>query len=1013
MLTSFIPISNKRIPVVSDGAVIAPNFTQYEFWGGKDFRNETGDTHELSLETILAVQAVRDWANSINPNVGVVITSSYRVKYYNKFILKARSGNNSPHSYRIAIDFQFVNLADSSQSKEVNVELVKLYNTEIRDKGAIYTQLRGLGINGFGLYGSTSKRNAFIHLDARNKTDFINRSYTDRSKIHETRDTNDYGYGSDYAIWATDDPQFVEDNEAQDSPSIYQTDRGQEVVSGDDKLIEYVVQPDDPHTLSELIQQPHFPAREITVLELQKVSKDGVTNDRLIYDATENSKKGSLYNYSYVPNAERQHIPRGMVIFIPTNNITPPVPVSDGVYRFDANFLRLDEGYSGEQWPYVFKRITNDPGFTPAYRARNISVETTYPQQTVWLWSRVRYLEGVNNGWIDITADVEVLTSSDNMSGGSFNITLSEHNAYRIEQLDAESEQNKWTSRGKVSDSVKQANITNERAFTRTFEQSSVSERVNNKMFYEMIVSKGDLVFISFEKLNIDAESTVSTVNPAGKWMDMIGRVDIVDTDKDMPNGDVNTTLTGRDLSSTLIDDLAYFIPYTAVTSSGIGDSINQTGRLVNGNLSRMTALITRRSIKDQFLTVFHYLSSIDYIPEGVLSGFQNLTTESTYVQSGEEDEVRPIRGIYQLFKIFIDSGISDLKIVDDSLTNPQASVFELLKTACQEPYVQLLPMTIGDKYFLIARKAPFDLQSYKNIVTKASTNYSYGGADGPVVDSTDFGGVRGAYKSLIEKMGTNNTSDLTQAPGNVDGGADVVSYEYPLIVNIDAKNVITENLNFDDRSYAWFEIRSQGTVLGKNIDRTGIYPVAYFNEIAEIFGNTKFSVTSNYVDWSYGENSGTGEEQSQFLQNVNSLLLWLVDTHIYLPFTRKGRISINGDRRIRKGMHIYYRPTREVFYVTSVTNSVVNGVGSVDRMTNIEVERGMKIDYIEAGSHGFSYFNIVNRERLQSRLEKGFGLNVAEDQNQAFRAGVNTESYINQEVLNFFLRKRQFGDFK
>ena len=47
MLTSFIPISNKRIPVVSDGAVIAPNFTQYEYWGGKDFSNETGDTHEL------------------------------------------------------------------------------------------------------------------------------------------------------------------------------------------------------------------------------------------------------------------------------------------------------------------------------------------------------------------------------------------------------------------------------------------------------------------------------------------------------------------------------------------------------------------------------------------------------------------------------------------------------------------------------------------------------------------------------------------------------------------------------------------------------------------------------------------------------------------------------------------------------------------------------------------------------------------------------------------------------
>ena len=69
-----------------------------------------------------------------------------------------------------------------------------------------------------------------------------------------------------------------------------------------------------------------------------------------------------------------------------------------------------------------------------------------------------------------------------------------------------------------------------------------------------------------------------------------------------------------------------------------------------------------------------------------------------------------------------------------------------------------------------------------------------------------------------------------------------------------------------------------------------------------------------------------------------------------YKPFTRKGTITIRGDRRIKRGMWIWYKKTNEIFYVDSVANSAqIQGNGDVDRFTTLNVSRGMIKDFIDS----------------------------------------------------------------
>ncbi len=120
------------------------------------------DTQEVSKSLIETLQVFRDYFG-----VPIRIASAYRSRPYQKFIAKHNifAAANSPHSYKIAVDFKFL---------KDNTANVQKFHEEVENKGKLWHILRKLGIGGFGLYDN------FIHIDERPKNGFGNTSFTDK-----------------------------------------------------------------------------------------------------------------------------------------------------------------------------------------------------------------------------------------------------------------------------------------------------------------------------------------------------------------------------------------------------------------------------------------------------------------------------------------------------------------------------------------------------------------------------------------------------------------------------------------------------------------------------------------------------------------------------------------------------------------------------------------------------------------------------------------------------------------
>ena len=190
-----------------------------------------------------------------------------------------------------------------------------------------------------------------------------------------------------------------------------------------------------------------------------------------------------------------------------------------------------------------------------------------------------------------------------------------------------------------------------------------------------------------------------------------------------------------------------------------------------------------------------------------------------------------------------------------------------------------------------------------------------------------------------------------------------------------------------------------QNSFLGKSeFSSLAFVPIVMLDEYVDRFGNKRCITNDIYL--SCGAFNGKGEEGNVSLlsQALINDLLFTVETTMYLPFTRKGTITINGDRRIKPGTFIHFTPTDELFYVTSVSNSVQFSNNIVDRVTTLTVERGMRMDCVRSKSGGYSYFDLVDIEGLRSAMYKGIA-------NQD--SSVPNKATVNSGAFNFFLERK------
>jgi lysozyme len=272
---------------------------------------------------------------------------------------------------------------------------------------------------------------------------------------------------------------------------------------------------------------------------------------------------------------------------------------------------------------------------------------------------------------------------------------------------------------------------------------------------------------------------------------------------------------------------------------------------------------------------------------------------------------------IWRLIEIVIDDSIKNRILIDSSISTQSGSILNFLNKICQEPFVELLLDTYGDKYYLTVRTPPFSKKQVQSYI------------DLQKVD-TEFGEI------LVDSL-----------------------------IQINPHEVESLNLQFNENNiFTWFQLIPKNLFFGNNFDFVTSYiPAKGFKEFIDIWGSKPMQITTNYIPNLQNQNA-----EKQTLID----LIYIIESNIYLPFTRSGTITLTGDRRIKKGSFIENKLTDEIFYVDSVTNSF--NAQNNTRQTVVNVSRGMIKKYIkgvEVNGTLMSYFNIINVDEIKETVTK------------------------------------------
>lgn len=768
-------------------------------------------------------------------------------------------------------------------------------------------------------------------------------------------------------------------------------------------------------TIDELLKTASF--RDITITKnvFLEFSIDNKTNHKRLFEHLTDEQKREANSFlgllDYDASANYP-VTNGVTLYIPINNVEIPI-------KYESN-LTVTHTKNNEYFPPILRHLTNDPGYVSAELDRGNEAQQIYPKFTVWLWSRSKYLEGTGDkGFVNITKDVLSINTESSLNASSvFAITLIPVQckwAFDVSQ-------NKETCQPiRLDDETTQISLN--RIVVNKDSAGFGAESLRNLSYYEVIANENDMIFISYEKLKIDGQPSVDDVHD--KWYDLIGLID--HTTKSVLIGtnsvDITIGIRGRDLSKAIMDDNSYFNLFSRGHAGSLyGGVFGVIERYFDGQYGNISAYLNK-TIQQAIEFVIARVVSVGYIPDEVASNF---TATTQIVRS--DDKKQKVKGIWQLIKVFIDPSIENLRVVNDSVSNPDGSIYDLFMKIAQMPFIEFIFDTYGDKFYLIFRQPPFTKKALWDIFTgfnDKDINPDF--SQYKVISDQPSGG---ATKEQINKYKQSQVDFLTSG-SEIDKRQKVsisinsdslpettVIFDNPInfnrVINISDKDVISDNLQNCADSYAWYKITDVGNYAGQTVS-LGNFPALYFDIYAQVFGNRRLEVVSNYSDYRFFDGMNKDKNDNLYAEQASQHLAFLVETNAYLPFTRSGIITINGDRRIKKGNWIYYRPTREVFYVVSVSNTV--SINGLDRTTTIHVERGMIIDYIKekeekiTGDDGqdkiikVSYFNIIDIDRVQKDTYDIIAGNTTNGDKFDYRKDMR----VNKDVFNFFLQKRNF----
>ena len=208
--------------------------------------------------------------------------------------------------------------------------------------------------------------------------------------------------------------------------------------------------------------------------------------------------------------------------------------------------------------------------------------------------------------------------------------------------------------------------------------------------------------------------------------------------------------------------------------------------------------------------------------------------------------------------------------------------------------------------------------------------------------------------------------------------------------------NVIGDDLNwYEGPIYSWYQIIPRGSFLGEQNLIFAYVTAVFFQEYAEIWGSKPNIQVSNYINFIKNQGKATLFEKA--LEDLR----YMVESNMYLPFTRQGTITIRGRSNIRRGYKIIYFPTNEVFYVSAVSNRYMIGENGPEYTTILKVERGMKIAYTISPENRDtkSYWNLINFEKQKPvkvketvKIPTGGGFSIFFDNDRPYKIDLKEE---------------------
>jgi len=302
--------------------------------------------------------------------------------------------------------------------------------------------------------------------------------------------------------------------------------------------------------------------------------------------------------------------------------------------------------------------------------------------------------------------------------------------------------------------------------------------------------------------------------------------------------------------------------------------------------------------------------------------------------------------GIWQIIKLVIDDGyqssqknpttneweavrkggVTNRRLVDSSASSANGSLLNFIRKVCQEPFVEFYMDTYGDTYNLIVRRPPTD---------------------------------REGLLSMLEGQVAVESKD----------GVDKIK---SIVIDIEIEDVIQEQLSYNDgAAVSWYQLTPQANFIGNSSTYSLAYlPAIFFQEYADIWGSRPLQITHNYMPHLPLNAQQTTLDISE--KQAYEDMKYLIESNAYMPFTRQGTITLNGDRRLKIGNICRYKPTGEIFFIEDVQQTYSIGETTVERVTTITVSRGM-IESLIYGTQltdnqnqtfkSCSYFDIINTE--------------------------------------------------